>query len=562
MPPSRLHAHLFDVYPTPGGMAVWLLLEGARLRLVHPWTPRLYYCGDRRARAQAEALLHGIRTPTATRLTARRDLLRGEIEVVEVAVADPMAFSLVVARLAGICGLVFYNCDIALPQMYLYEHRLFPLGRCEVETTPQGAIRRIAPLECPWEREYTAPPLGVLRLRCDGDPANPNHGRRAALHVAVDGEASTLTGDTPADLLEALDRWIRRYDPDVILTEWGDSFLFPRLRRLAAACGRPLALNRDGGTGMRTRRPRSYVTYGQIVYTAGGSYLRGRWHLDAANSFAYEESELPGLLELARLSRIPVQHMARTSVGTAITSMQLDQAYQDGILIPWRKSRPEAFKSGSDLLLTDRGGLTYTPLIGAFEQVGELDFAAMYPAMMNRFNISQETVNCACCREDPDARVPGVPHHLCQRRRGLTPRVLERVLERRAYYKARRAATAGAERHLYDMRQTALKWIGVVCLDGNTLVPHRQGGRWRTAPIREIVEAHLPGGSAGAAPVEDLAVIGVDHTLRMCVKPVRQAIKMPAPAKMVRMKLKRGRDLLMTPDHLCYVMQEGRLQTR
>src|SRR5207245_7825208 len=132
-------------------MTVWLLLDGARLRLVHPWTPRLYYCGDRRARAQAEALLHGIRTPTATRLTARRDLLRGEIEVVEVAVADPMAFSLVVARLAGICGLVFYNCDIALPQMYLYEHRLFPLGRCAVETTPQGTILRIAPLGRSWE---------------------------------------------------------------------------------------------------------------------------------------------------------------------------------------------------------------------------------------------------------------------------------------------------------------------------------------------------------------------------------------------------------------------------
>ncbi len=462
MPSSLLHAHLFDTYPTSGGMIVWLLRDGARLRLVHPWTPRLYYGGTRRAREQAEALLHGIRVPTTTRRTTRRDLLQGEIEVVEVTVADPMAFSRVAARLAGIGGLTLYNCDIALPQMYLYEHRLFPLGRCAVEATPEGTIRRIAPLESPWEREYIAPPLVVLRLRCDGDPANPNHGRPAALHVAVDGEASTLTGDTPADLLEALDRWIRRYDPDVILTEWGDSFLFPTLRRLAAACGRPLPLNRDGGAGIRTRRPRSYVTYGQIVYTAGGSYLRGRWHLDTANSFAYEESELPGLLELARLGRLPVQHMARTSVGTAITSMQLDQAYQDGILIPWRKSRPEAFKSGSELLLTDRGGLTYTPLVGAFEQVGELDFAAMYPAMMSRFNISQETVNCACCREDPAARVPGIPHHLCQKRRGLIPQVLERVLERRAYYKARRAATTGTERHLYDMRQTALKWIGVV----------------------------------------------------------------------------------------------------
>src|SRR5438309_4990544 len=198
MPSSPLDAHLFDAYPTPGGMVVWLLLGGTRLRLVHPWTPRLYYSGDRRARMQAEALLHGIRTPTTTRLTTRRDLLRGEIEVVEVAVADPMAFSRVVARLAGISDLVFYNCDIALPQMYLYEHRLFPLGRCEVETTPQGVVRRIAPLESPWEREYTAPPLVVLHLRCDGDPANPNHGRGAALHgrgaalhVAVEGEAST-----------------------------------------------------------------------------------------------------------------------------------------------------------------------------------------------------------------------------------------------------------------------------------------------------------------------------------------------------------------------------------
>jgi len=544
-------------------MVVWLLLDGgARLRLVHPWTPRLYYRGTRRACAQAEALLRGSRVPTVLRRTTRRDLLQGALEVVEVTVADPMAFSRVAARLAGISGLTMYNCDIALPQMYLYEHRLFPLGRCAVEATPEGTIRRIEPLESPWEREYGVPPLVVLRLRCDGDPANPNHGRPAALHVAVDGEASTLMGDTPADLLAALDRWLRRYDPDIILTEWGDSVLFPRLRRLAEACGRALPLNRDGGAGIRTRRPRSYVTYGQVVYTAGGSYLRGRWHLDAANSFAYEESELPGLLELARLARMPVQHMARTSVGTAITSMQLDQAYQDGILIPWRKSQPEAFKSGSELLLTDRGGLTYTPLVGAFEQVGELDFAAMYPAMMHRFNVSQETVNCACCREDPAARVPGIPHHLCRKRRGLIPRVLARVLERRAYYKARRAATAGEERHLYDMRQTALKWIGVVCLDGDTLVLHKSEHRWRIAPIREIVDVHLPGDATGVKPVDDLTVIGIDDRLRPCVRAVRRVVKMPSPETMIRVRLKWNREVLMTPDHPCYVLEDDHLQIK
>jgi DNA polymerase elongation subunit (family B) len=458
-----VHAHLFDVYPVRGGMAVWLLADdGTRLRLVHPWAPRFYYAGRRDALRQASALLRALRAPVMARPATRHDLLRGDVPVTEVTVTDPLAFPRVVARLGRLDDLVFYNCDIGLPQMYLYEHRLFPLGRCAVDATPDGMIRKIAPLDSPWDPEYTVPPLTVLRLRLEGDPANPNHGHRAILHVAVDGEESGLTGETPADLLASLSRWLHRYDPDILLTEWGDSFLFPRLRRLAALTRLPLPLSRDPQAGTRTRRPRSYMTYGQIVYTAGGSYLHGRWHLDTTNSFTYEEAELPGLFELSRLGRLPVQHAARTSVGTVITSMQLDQAYQDGILIPWRKSRPEAFKSAGDLLLTDRGGLTYMPLVGAYGHVGELDFAAMYPAIMTRFNISQETVNCPCCRDDPAARVPGIPHHLCRRRRGLIPRVLARVLERRAYFKERRAATTGDERHVYNMRQTALKWVGVV----------------------------------------------------------------------------------------------------
>ena len=556
-----VHGHLFDAYPVRGGMAVWLLAEdGTRLRLVHPWAPRFYYAGRPDALRQASALLRTLRAPVTTRLARRRDLLQGDVTVTEVTVPDPLEFPRVAARLARLDDLVFYNSDIGLPQMYMYEHRLFPLGRCAVEAGPDGMIREVAPLDSPWDQEYTVPPLTVLRLRLDGDPANPNHGHRAALHVAVDGEESTLVGETPADLLASLSRWLHRYDPDILLTEWGDSFLLPRLRRLAALSGLPLPLNRDLQVDTRTRRPRSYMTYGQIVFTAGGSYLHGRWHLDTTNSFTYEEAELPGLLELSRLGRMPVQHAARTSVGTVITSMQLDQAYQDEILIPWRKSRPEAFKSAGDLLLTDRGGLTYIPLIGAFEQVGELDFASMYPAIMARFNISQETVNCPCCRADPAARVPGIPHHLCQKRRGLIPRVLERVLTRRAYYKRRRAATAGSERHVYNMRQTALKWIGVVCLDGDTLVLHRPGARWRIAPIREIVDAHLPAEATGIKPVDDLAVIGIDDRLQPCIRTVRRVIKMPAPETMIRVRLKWNRELLMTPDHPCYVLKDGRLQ--
>ena len=205
-------------------MVVWLLAEGgARLRLFHPWAPRLYLAGPQQALRRAAVLLRSVREVAAARQAKRLDLLRGEIDVVEVGIADPPAFTRIAARLAQIDGLTFYNCDIPLPQMYLYEHQLFPLGRCSVEATPEGAIRHIEPLDSPWDPEYTLPPLVILRLRLEGDPANPNHGRRTILHVGVDGEESSFEGETPLELLEALDRRLRRHDPDIILTEWGDS---------------------------------------------------------------------------------------------------------------------------------------------------------------------------------------------------------------------------------------------------------------------------------------------------------------------------------------------------
>jgi DNA polymerase-2 len=197
------------------------------------------------------------------------------------------------------------------------------------------------------------------------------------------------------------------------------------------------------------------MTYGQVVYQAGARMLHGRWHIDLRNSFIFAESELAGLLEVARLARIPVQELARTSTGTAISSMQLLHAVRDGILIPWQKSEPEVFKTASQLIVTDKGGLTYQPLVGLYEQIGELDFSSMYPTIMARLNVSPETIGCACC---PDSLVPEINYTVCRRRRGLVPQALDHLLERRIYYKQRKQTTTGSSRALYDQRQTALKW--------------------------------------------------------------------------------------------------------
>ena len=451
-----LEGWLFDVYPSHDGMIIWMIDDADRPhRLRYRYAPTFYVAGDRSALEVGRQGLARLRIPVTCEPTARRELMSGEqIPVVAVAVHNPLAFPAAARLLARIPGLTLYNCDILTTRLFFYETGLFPLARCALACAGDEA-REVTLASRPEDLEYALPPLTVLRLSLESSTANPSHGRPGQLAAGVDGETVVLDGDDPADTIHSLNRLLQRYDPDIVLTEWGDSVLLPRLQDLAARTGIPLQLNRDPTHRARTRRSRSYMTYGQVVYQAGAQMLHGRWHIDLRNSFIYAESELGGLLEVARLARIPVQELARTSTGTAISSMQLQRAVRDGTLIPWQKSEPEAFKTASQLIVTDKGGLTYQPLVGLYEQVGELDFSSMYPTMMARFNISPETIGCACC---PDSRVPEINYTVCRRRRGLVPQVLDHLLERRLYYKQRKQATTGSQRASYDQRQTALKW--------------------------------------------------------------------------------------------------------
>lgn len=459
--PSVVRGWLFDVYPSRDGMVLWILGDdGHPWRLRYRYHPALYIAGGRQSVVSAERALARLAARVTMIPVVRRELMSGEeVPVVRVAIHNPLAFPAAARLLAQVPDLTLYNCDIPVARLFFYETGLFPLARCMVECTGDE-VHAIEAATQPEDLEYDLPLLVTLRLHLVRDvtdvaDANPAHGLQGRLEVSVDGEAVVLDGDDPVETIRSLNRLLARYDPDVLLTEWGDSVLLPRLRRLVVQAGAPLAFNRDPGAGVRTRRSRSYTTYGQVVYQAGAQMLHGRWHIDLRNSFIYGESEMAGLLEIARLARMPVQELARTSTGTAISSMQLHQAIRDGILIPWQKNEPEAFKTARQLIVTDKGGLTYQPLVGFFEGVGELDFSSMYPTIMATFNISPETIGCACC---PDSRIPEIGYTVCTRRRGLVPRVLDHLLERRMYYKQRKRETEGSTRVLYDQRQTALKW--------------------------------------------------------------------------------------------------------
>lgn len=401
---------VFDWYPVPGGMAVWLLDErGAARRVVDPWTPTFHVRGPH----------PGGRATTRIEFTSGRPIRVTAVEGV--------------AR--GIPADRLYDADIPPAQLYAYQRGIFALARVDAN---------LRPLDSPWDEDYALPPMRTMEIGTEGARINPTHGRpRAALEVKIDGRSIVL--DDAATLAEL----IEREDPDIVATHWGDEWMVPALE----AAG--VVFHRDREAAPATRGRRRTFSYGQFGYSGGSRPFLGRWHLDMQNSFLLRECGLDGLLDLARLTKIPVQQMTRCTIGTSLTSMQLDAAYREGVLIPCVKRQTEEFKTAEQLLLTDKGGLTYVPPVGAFTRVSEIDFASMYPTIMARFNVSPETVNCACCAGEP---IPEIGTHTCRRRRGLIPRVLEPILARRARYKARRDRETGAAREMYDRRQTALKW--------------------------------------------------------------------------------------------------------
>src|SRR4029077_1160685 len=102
-------------------------------------------------------------------------------------------------------------------------------------------------------------------------------------------------------------------------------------------------------------------------------------------SFTVGETGLHGLFEVTRLSKQDAQSAARSTIGTKLSSMQLDLAEQDGYLIPLHKQQTEDFRDGAELLVADKGGLVFEPEIGWHETVAGGEFSSPHPTLSDSF---------------------------------------------------------------------------------------------------------------------------------------------------------------------------------
>ena len=462
---KTLAAWIFDVYAFGPDMIVWVIdTDGQAYALRDRFAPSFYVGGDMSEQLQVAHWLVDQGWDVNPMRAEGIDLFLGcAVPVRQVQVNKPKLFTTIFERVTRLKpNLPYYNADIPVAQMYFLEKNSFPLAFCQFVLDDDNRIRTFETMDSPWALDYALPPLKRMGIRLEGDALNPNHGYRAALEIETEDDVRVLNGDEPREMLERLRDLLLRYDPDLIVSDWGDSYVLPHLLRLAKKYQVELPFNRDRARPPLFQLPHSYFSYGRIIYKTASQTLFGRWHIDRQNAFLADDYGLEGAFEVARLTGIPVQRVVRTSTGTGISAMEIATAYRRGVLIPWHKQEPESWKSAYDLVQSDKGGLVYQPVTGLHEEVAEIDFVSMYPSIMARFNISPETVNCKCCREHV---VPELGYSVCEKQRGVVPETIEPLIRKRIAYKKRikELAPDDATRELYRRRQSAHKWLLVTC---------------------------------------------------------------------------------------------------
>jgi DNA polymerase elongation subunit (family B) len=132
------------------------------------------------------------------------------------------------------------------------------------------------------------------------------------------------------------------------------------------------------------------------------------------------------------------------------------------------------------------GGNSIEPIKGFYknEPIDELDVKGMYPTIAIKYNVSFETVNCRCCKDNPMARIPDevmneinillqkkalpfrTEHYwICKLRTGSYPKVLTKLLKEREKYQSllkEELAKSKQEQELinyYNARQIAAKLL-------------------------------------------------------------------------------------------------------
>lgn len=460
---------LFDLYAHPvTGLVLWLVDESGNAHRFHQDFESVFYAYGSVPRLHELGkhirFKHPRQEVRLERVT-KEDLFAGPRELMGIGISNSVLCKTLTQDIQEhFSDLVLYDVDIPLTVRYAAAYNVFMMAHCEISAETDGRITGIRALDTPYELSPKLPQLRILTLKPDNDPSY----KLPQCLIAKFGRAYMRTSfDKPDELLQLLNSVLSSFDPDVIQTHYGDSWLFPHVQELSKKTGIPFNPNRDQSMPVLRRKEVSFFNYGHAHYRAAQTHLRGRWHIDVKNCMLYNQYQLIGAIEQTRLGSLPLQEVARRSPGASIASMQNLTAMRRGTLVPYQHQKGEVPKTFNQFVRADRGGLVFQPTPGIFQNVAVLDFSSKMASIMIEYNVSPETV-VSMDAEGDGYEIPelGVKISSCP---GLIPQTLKSMRDKRLALKRllksmdKNDPGHRSSHRRYKAVSDALKWLTVVC---------------------------------------------------------------------------------------------------
>ncbi len=452
---------LLDLYEDENdGVRLWFILEdGTRRMFRQPFQVAFYLAGATDRLHQCCLELRNAPGVLKLSRAVKQDVFKPDpICALEIWTDNPTRQAALFRRLKKrYAELTFYNADLPVQIHHAAQYGTFPLAYCELRYEKESrTLETIRILNSRWDVAPVLPPLRVMTIEPDRNPA-----QEAPRFLRIETAGTRPQRVRLAErekIIPALNQAIAAQDPDLILTQNGDDWLFPFLldvenERADAAPAEKLVISRDPERGVQKKKETSYFSYGQVIYRSCEAHLFGRCHIDTQNTLLWKDYGLDGTIETARVTVLPIEQAARASSGSGISAMQMLTALERGILVPEQKQQVETIKTGPELIRSDRGGLIYQPVTGFHTNVAQLDFTSMYPAIIINSNISPEIPL-------PDGLEAASPEL------GVVPATLKPLYEKRVELKHKLLTIPdkhGALWKSYAARASALKWLLVVC---------------------------------------------------------------------------------------------------
>ncbi|MCK9225100.1 MAG: hypothetical protein M0R46_15975 [Candidatus Muirbacterium halophilum] len=445
---------LTDIYSDKRGIILWGICENdIRKAFIIPFCPWFYILYNKNLDITFKDFFLKFKDFITLNFEKMNDIIKGEVEVLKITCKNPYFFLKIAdyIKKSNIPVITeVYNIDLSPVEIFLYSNGIFPFSWIDIDLTRVNNI--VFSLENCDSLDYTIPFMKILYIKpdCNGkDPFKMNI--IPDILISYEGRDYVVSGDN----IDFVDDFIKKTDPDIIICEHGDLIYMKRFQDIGFK-----NLNRDMKI-LNIGKEKSYFSYGKIIFKSGFVFLSGRIHIDPENSFFFRETGIEGLIDLSRISCMSLQRVARTSPGTVITSIETKKAFEQNILIPFRKTKAEKIKKASNLINADKGGLSFRPIPGIFENVCELDFFSMYPSIMVNYNLSYETIFCD--HKDCKQKLPGTNYKICDKKKGIITESIEFILNRRLITKKRMFEEKNInKKNILNSVQIALKWLLVV----------------------------------------------------------------------------------------------------